>query len=229
MAWSALATHTRLPSSSTPTVPVSAPGRRVARLPERGHRPRAVALELHHAEAGLEVDADQLRGDGPIVARARLDGRGVEERVAHGDREAALIEDHAAGEALGAEGGRRRAVLGGADPETDHRRLDALDEGGQLGDLTRIVAEAPFTEGTATARTGRDPERPPGARRATARSASRSRVRSDGRPRRDRGWRSYFREYSSHGEALGRSLRAGKAVDSIGNVKDHESATGREE
>jgi hypothetical protein len=59
--------------------------------------------------------------------------------VAHGDGKAAPIEDHSAGEALRPEGGHRRAVLGGADTQTDHRPLHALDEGGQLGDLARIV------------------------------------------------------------------------------------------
>ena len=79
-----------------PTVPVTRTDRAVARGASVGRRPRPVALELHDAEPGVEVEADQPGRHAAAVARPRLDAAAASSSdVAHRDRVAARVEDDA--------------------------------------------------------------------------------------------------------------------------------------
>src|SRR5262245_11184434 len=99
------------------------------RVTEGRGRPRTGALELHDAEAGVEVEAHYARGHGAPVTPLRLDRDRVQQQVAHRDHVAALIEDHAAAETAAAEPGGRVGLLIVAHVQRDDRGLDAPDEG----------------------------------------------------------------------------------------------------
>ena len=114
---------TRSPSSSTPDGAGDGAHLQVAGRPQLGRRPRAGALQLHHGQAGVEIEADQPGRYRAAVAQPGLDAEGVEDDVADGDRVAARVEHDGAAEPAGAQ--PRRGRRGPPRPARGGRRWRA--------------------------------------------------------------------------------------------------------
>ena len=160
-ACSVLAACTRSPSSSTPTVPVTAP---TATSPEgisvaAGHGP--APFEAHDGQAGVEIET---RPAWPARVRpslqVRLDPRGVEHHIAHRHRVSPGVEhDPGAAEPPGAQprGGRtrsrRRARAGRRAPAPPAaRRTACAGRSSGFGRGSRTLGTASASTGTTSKR-----------------------------------------------------------------------------
>src|SRR5215813_4900567 len=118
------------PSSSMPTVPVTAPTVSPAELPRvavgQGPEPSS-----DHTQPRLEIEPGDFGLHFRSVAQQHLDARGVDEQVAHGQSVARGVEDDPTPPALGAESEGRGPIGRHLDTNADDGGRHVLDVGRQ--------------------------------------------------------------------------------------------------